>query len=234
MDNIYVNLREDNNLLRDKVFHILKKNIINGNIERGERLVESSLAEKLGVSRTPVREALHFLKREGLVVEKGPKRIEACGLEAGDIVEFFEIRAVLEGLSAKFAATRWKDEDMAAIEDCLSRLEKNVEQNDEQKIIENNSRFHNLIDKCSRSTRLNKDINNYREYIEYFRKNSLLLRGRPKVVLEEHKEVYRSIKSRNAEKAEQLLKQHILNAKEALLKSEKLFNLEKKENLQKK
>lgn len=203
--------------LRELVFESLREAIISGQLSPGERMMEIQLAEEMGVSRTPVREAIRKLELEGLVVMIPRKGAYVSGLSLKDVADVFEIRGALEGLAAELAADRITDEELENLERYLVKISEDIEQGDLSRVVETDTDFHTLLYQASRNNRLSQIINNLREQIQRFRTTSLSLPGRMKVALEEHRKIVEAISSRDGELARKLAKEHIENAENSLM-----------------
>ncbi|MGI6649613.1 MAG: GntR family transcriptional regulator [Bacillota bacterium] len=205
--------------LREIVFESLREAIINGVLKPGERLMEVQLAEEMGVSRTPVREAIRKLELEGFVIMVARKGAYVAGISMKDVVDVFEIRAALEGLAASLAAERITDEEKEEMERLLVRKAACVEAGDYDSLTEIDTEFHELLYKASRNERLMQIISNLREQINRFRMVSLAFPGRGREALEEHKKMAEAIAERDAALAQALAQEHIENAENALLEA---------------
>ncbi|NLZ43653.1 MAG: GntR family transcriptional regulator [Clostridia bacterium] len=203
--------------LRELVFETLREAIITGQLPPGERLMEIQLAEELGVSRTPVREAIRKLELEGLVAMIPRKGAYVAGISLKDLIEVFEIRGALEGLAAALAAERITDEELDEIERHLVKAAEVIERADLNGMVELDTKFHSLLYKASRNERLAYTINNLREQIHRFRQTSLSYPGRMKVALEEHKAIVEAISARNPELARELAQEHVENAENSIM-----------------
>ncbi|HEX3031441.1 MAG TPA: GntR family transcriptional regulator [Bacillota bacterium] len=203
--------------LREIVFETLREAIINGDLEPGERMMEIQLADEMGVSRTPVREAIRKLELEGFVVMIPRKGAYVAGISIKDIADVFEIRAALEGLAAGLAADRITEDEIEALERCLVKVAECAESNNLDMLISADTDFHELLYKASRNDRLVQIVSNLREQIQRFRTTSLAQPGRMKVALEEHKQIVEAICSRNVELASKLAREHIENAENSML-----------------
>lgn len=201
--------------LREMVFESLREAIILGRLRPGERLMEIQLAEEMGVSRTPVREAIRKLELEGFVVMVPRKGAYVAGISVKDIVDVFEVRAALEGLAAALAAERITSEEMDQLE--MSLLKIYNTEDDINAIVEGDSSFHSLVYQASRNQRLVQIITHLQEQIHRFRMTSLSQPGRTKIALDEHKKIVEAISDRNVELAHVLATEHIENAEQSLL-----------------
>ncbi len=203
--------------LRELVFDSLREAIISGSLPPSERLMEIQLAEEMGVSRTPVREAIRKLELEGLVVMIPRKGAYVAGMSIKDIVDVFEIRGALEGLAAELASERVTDEELESMERYLVKISEEIESGDLSKVVETDTDFHTLIYKASRNARLSQIISNLREQIQRFRTTSLSFPGRMKIALEEHRKIVEAISSRDGELARKLAQEHIENAENTMM-----------------
>jgi DNA-binding GntR family transcriptional regulator len=180
-------------------------------------MMEVQLAEEMGVSRTPVREAIRKLELEGFVIMVARKGAYVAGISSKDVAEVFEIRAALEGLAAALAAERITDTEKEDLERVLVVKAASLEANDFSSLIEKDTEFHELIYKASRNERLMQIISNLREQINRFRMVSLAHPGRGREALEEHRKIAEAIADRDFTLAQSLAQEHIENAENALL-----------------
>lgn len=208
--------------LRELVLDAIRGAIMNGTLQPRERLMEIQLAEELGVSRTPIREALRKLELEGFIVMVPRKGAYVSDLSFKDIADVFEIRAALEGLAAGLAAERITDEELESMERLLVEKQEAITQEDISKLVEVDTKFHELMYQASRNVRLGNIISNLREQIQRFRLTSLSYPGRDKLSLEEHKKIVEAIQARDYQLARQLAQEHIENAENVLIECLKL------------
>jgi DNA-binding GntR family transcriptional regulator len=195
--------------LREVVFEALRQAIISGELKPGERLMEVQLAEEMGVSRTPVREAIRKLELEGLVVMIPRKGAYVAGLSLKDAADVFEIRESLEGLAAALAAERITDEEIEILERILKEITKAAEKGDVEAIIKKDAEFHQILFNATRNERLAQMVNNLKEHIDRFRVQSFSNPSRIRDIMKEHRKIVDAIKDRDAERAEKLAKAHI-------------------------
>lgn len=203
--------------LREMVFESLREAIIQGRLKPGERLMEIQLADEMGVSRTPIREAIRKLELEGFVVMVPRKGAFVAGISVKDIVDVFEIRASLEALAAGLAAERITPDELEELERSLVVISEVSSKEDINAIVETDTNFHELIYKASRNERLSQMIVHLKEQIQRFRTTSLSQPGRSKNALEEHRKIVEAISDRNAELAQSLAREHIENAEQSML-----------------
>lgn len=195
--------------LRDLVFSAMREAILSGRLKPGERLMEVQLAEEMGVSRTPVREAIRKLELEGLVVMVPRKGAYVAGLTLKDVAEVFEIRSSLEGLAAALAAERITDEEVIILDKILDDISTAGEKGDIKTVIKKDMEFHQVLFSASRNDRLAQMINNLKEQIDRFRTQSFSNPIRTKSVLSEHEHILNAIKQGDVENSERLAKEHI-------------------------
>lgn len=210
--------------LRDVVFENLRDAIITQVLKPGERLMEIQLADEMGVSRTPVREAIRKLELEGLVVMVPRKGAYVAGVSMKDIHEVYEVRSALEMLAVTLAAERITDEELNALEQQVlreSEEEAKKDGSDLDNIIYIDSSFYDIIYQAARNQRLVQFVNILQEQLQRFRAASLARPGRSKTALEEHKQIVEALSERNGELASKLAQEHIENAENAMIASMK-------------
>lgn len=207
--------------LREVVFESIRSAIINGSLKPGERLMEVQMAEKLGVSRTPIREAIRKLELEGLVVMIARKGAYVADLSLKDITDVLEIRAALEGLAAGLASIRISEEEVASIEAVAMKFHKAIENDDFEGMIQMDIQFHDLIFIATRNEKLIQISNNLREQVQRFREIYISKANKSKDLAKEHYEITEAISNRNIDLAEKLARKHIENAENYILKMAK-------------
>lgn len=203
--------------LREVVFESLREAIIQGRLRPGERLMELQLAEELGVSRTPVREAIRKLELEGFVVMMPRKGAYVAGITDKDITEVFEVRAALESLAAGLACDRITDEELEQLERSVVQISELAEQANLDGLVQEDAEFHEIIYRASRNKRLILILTNLQEQIQRFRLTTLSRPGRTRKALDEHRQIVEAISERNVELAQRLAWEHIENAENSLL-----------------
>jgi DNA-binding GntR family transcriptional regulator len=205
--------------LREVVCETLRNAIVEGILKPGERLMEIRVSEELGVSRTPVREAIRKLELEGFVVMIPRRGTYVSNLSIKDINEVFEVRTALDILAAGMAAERITESELEQMERLLVQFGEYIEQDDIAKIVEADSQFHDILYSASRNTRLVGIINNLREQLTRFRSISMSYPGRLKEMLGEHARMVESLGRRNVTLAKRLAGEHMANAEQTLLKN---------------
>lgn len=203
--------------LREVVCETLREAIRGGVLKPGERLMEIQLAEELGVSRTPVREAIRKLELEGYVIMMPRRGTYVANLSIRDVNEVFEIRTTLDSLASGLAAERITDEELERLERLLVLIGEYIEQNDMEKIVETDMEFHDILYQASRNARLVGIIYNLREQLTRFRSTSMSYPGRLKETLEEHIRIVEAIAQGNVELAQKAAEEHMEKSEQTLL-----------------
>lgn len=205
--------------LRELVCENLRDAINKGVLSPGERLMEIQIAEEMGVSRTPVREAIRKLELEGFVVMIPRRGTYVANISIKDINEVYEIRTALDILAGGLAAERINDEEIEEMRQLLVLTEKYIEEKNLNKIIEIDSKFHDVLYTASRNERLVNIINNLREQITSIRGQSMNYPGRLADTLNEHREIVESIATRDIDRAQEAVRVHLENAEQTLLQA---------------
>ena len=195
--------------LRELVTDNIRQAIINGDFPPGMRLMELQLAADLGVSRTPIREAIRKLELEGLIVMIPRRGAYVANFSIKDINEVYEIRTALEVLAAGLAAERINEKELEEMERLLINMRPAIDAMNIPKIAEEDSAFHEVIYKASRNERL----------INIIRSKSMFYPGRLTAMMEEHRTIVDAIAQGDPEAAEKAVQTHMENAERTLLKT---------------
>ena len=205
---------KDYELLSKKVYHILKARIIKGDLAQGGKLFEAKIAEQLGVSRTPVREAIKGLAAEGLVKMNPNQGVVVINISIEDLQEVLQIRRVLEGLAASIVAEKINKEEIEKLEEIIEKMSMIISKPKPDVVAysELNAEFHKLILIACGNKRLMKICNNLSSSDHRFRIRSLRDNlGRLKYSLKEHQEIVEALKRKNTKQADRLSQKHIEN-----------------------
>jgi DNA-binding GntR family transcriptional regulator len=200
------------------VFENLKQAIVRGDFSPGNRLVESHIAEAMGISRTPVREAIHKLEREGLIKKLPQGGFYVLNLTREDIEETFGIRGVLESYAARLAAIKHKKEELAPLEEKIEEFQYFLNHGEMEALLKINTEFHGLLYAMSRSPKLIKMINDLQDQIYRFRRIILKIEAMAKTSNEDHRHMLRAMRKRDADRVETLVRQHILRGQKIALR----------------
>ena len=210
--------------LRDVVFNTLREAILKGELRPGERLMEIQLANKLGVSRTPIREAIHMLEQEGLVVTMPRKGAEVAKMTLKDMEDVLEIRAALDELASHVACQRITEEQLSRLKDRKQDFEHSLRSGDVKLIAEADVRFHDVIYEATGNPKLINLLSNLREQIYRYRVEYLKNTDNYPVLIKEHEAVYQSLADRNEEQATLAIREHVANqayaVKEVIVRQE--------------
>ena len=203
---------EEHYSLGGKVFQQLKSSILAGEFENGAELREVSLAKKLGVSRTPIREALRQLEQEGLVEIYPNRGAYVKGITYKDVEDIFRIRARLEGLCAEMAVSSITQEQLDKLEEIILLSKFYEEKKDMEHLLKMDSQFHEVLFESCGSKMLEHQLKDYHQYVQNARLRSLKRQERARKSTQEHEEILLAIKDRDAKRADELATRHILNA----------------------
>ena len=183
--------------LREVVSDALRQAIKDGVLQPGQRLMEIKLADELGVSRTPIREAIRKLEQEGFVVMVPRRGTYVADISLKDIAQVFEIRGALEELAAGLAAERITNDELECLERILVEINEYMEHDDFAKIVDADVRFHDVLYQASRNQRLVDILHNLREQMLRFRSISMHYPGRLSATWEEHRQMVENIANHN-------------------------------------
>ena len=203
--------------LEESVYLALEEEILSGKLKKGDSLTETSLSARLGVSRTPLRAALHRLAEEGLI-EIAPNRgAVVVGIGDEELVDIYKIRIRLEGLASSEAAKRISPDDLKRLRDSVELSEFYIAKQDAEHLKELDSEFHNIIYKASGNRLLCKTLTELHRNIQFYRKRSLGVAKRLEKSIAEHREILTAIERGDAEAADRLTSAHIEAALNNLL-----------------
>ena len=200
--------------LRDVVFKTLRRAIITGEFAPGERLMEITLAKRLGVSRTPVREAIRKLELEGLVVMVPRKGAHVASITEKSLREVIEVRSVLEEFAASLACERIDDGDIQDMTNIHEQFVKAVHTADMMKMVDGDERFHDAIFRAAKNERLLSIIANLREQFYRYRLEYIKDMNNHSILIQEHEQLMNAIFSHDQDTARRIMKIHLHNLTE--------------------
>lgn len=203
--------------LRDVVFNTLRQAILRGELKPGERLMEIQLANKLGVSRTPIREAIRKLELEGLVLMIPRKGAEVAEITEKNLRDVLEVRGALEELAVRLACDRIDKEGIENLKEAAKDFESILDSEDITKIAEADVAFHDIIYLATDNQRLIQLLNNLREQMYRYRVEYLKQKEWHPKLLAEHQDIIQAIENRERDKAASITSQHIDNQVEAVI-----------------
>lgn len=204
--------------LRDVVFKTLRQAILTGELKPGERLMEIHLANKLGVSRTPIREAIRQLELEGLVTMVPRRGAQVAHITQKSMSDVLEVRLALDELAVKLACERITNEEIALLKEACIQFENAVDTGDSRKIATADVAFHDIIFKSTRNPRLTQMVNNlaeqmYRYRFEYIKDNEIHA-----ILIKEHRAILDAITGRDQDAARKAIHIHIENQENAIIR----------------
>jgi len=204
--------------LRDVVFNTLRKAILTGELKPGERLMEIHLANRLGVSRTPIREAIRKLELEGLVTMIPRRGAEVANITEKNLKDVLEVRRALEGLGIELACERITEEKKKDLKERLDQVECAVRTGDSSAIASADVAFHDTIVEASGNDRLMQLVSNLGEQMYRYRFEYIKDESKHSQIIQEHRIMFDSIMEKDREKAVQIVKTHISNQEEAIMR----------------
>ncbi|MBU4074063.1 MAG: GntR family transcriptional regulator, partial [Proteobacteria bacterium] len=215
-----VKQRKNGISVREKTYDYLKSNILSGRFVPGERLAEEHLAKELGVSRTPVREALHKLEQDGLI-----EPLESRGFcipkdSEEEIEDLFELRTVLEGYTLKLICERITDEQIGRLEEIIDKAEVSLRRKRIDEVFQWNTEFHDILyGMVADKRRFYNLIVNIRKYVLRYRKDTLQYLGAAKRTIDGHRQILLALKLKDPDLCERVMRAHIREAKDDALQT---------------
>lgn len=200
--------------MRTQVFHQLEKAILDGDFAPGDSLTEVKLSAELGVSRTPIREALMQLELEGLVKTTHNKGAVVVGVSEQDVDDIYMIRSRIEGLAARWAAERMTDEELDAMREIVELQEFYAAKGDKLRVGNLDNRFHELLYESCRSNQLRRMLSIFHHRI-YKARESSVRRGRALASTQEHRAILTALDNHDPDEAERAMTVHVANARDS-------------------
>ena len=204
--------------LREEVYQTLRKSILHGKLRAGQRLIEEQLAGQVGISRTPVREAFHKLERDDLVTRLPKGGFAVREFTKEDVEEIFGIRSALESYAAYLATLHIAPDKISVLEKKLKESEDAIAKGNDDKVVQLQTEFHDLLYKSCKSKKLAEMINNFRDY--FYRYRSALVRTESGISQshQDHRQMLEAMKKKNPRLAERLVRKHLARGKELVLR----------------
>ena len=197
--------------LRDVVFNTLRQAILKGELEPGERLMEIQLSERLGVSRTPIREAIRKLELEGLVLMIPRKGAEVAKISETSLREVLEVRRSLEELAAELACQRIGDRELLDLEEAEEAFAEAIINGEPMEIAESDEHYHDLIYQATGNSRLVQILNNLREQMYRYRLEYIKDEDKRQILVVEHEHILQALKNHDIQDAKSAVRGHIDN-----------------------
>ena len=202
--------------LRGQVFDKIRSDILKGRYQKGDELVECTIGKEMGVSRTPVREAIRQLELEGLVQLIPNKGAFVTGISASDVRDIYLIRSRLEGLAARMAAEHISSEQLAEMEETSVLSDYHVKKEHFEQVCEMDGKFHKLLYAASGSRILEHTLTDFHQYVQRVRMASITNRIRMHKSNSEHEKILEAIRNKDGDQAEKVAAEHISNTVENL------------------
>jgi len=200
--------------VRERAYEFLKSSVLSGHFNPGERLTEEHLAKKLGVSRTPVREALHKLESEGLIKPLETRGFIVSRDSKDEVEELFELRAILEGYALRIISERISEEDLKQLDRLIAGAEDALRRKRMEEVFKWNTKFHDtlhgiVVDK----KRLHRLLVNIRKYVLRYRRDTLQYPDGGKRAVDGHRKILLALRLRDPDLCERMMREHIQEAK---------------------
>lgn len=197
--------------LRDVVFHTLREAILKGELKPGERLMELQLASKLGVSRTPIREAIRMLEQEGLAVTVPRKGAEVAKMTEKDMEDVLQIREALDELAVSVACEKITEEELEKLHDAMVEFQQASQTKNIKRVAEADVLFHDIIYQATGNPKLVSMLNHLREQIYRYRVEYLKDEKIYPALMQEHELIVEGLRERNKEKVTKVMQAHVEN-----------------------
>lgn len=205
--------KKENKSLTSIIFDRIREDILNDQYATGSKIIEAKLADELGVSRTPVREALKQLELDGLVENIPNRGVVVKGISKQDISDIYTIRQAIEGIAATWCVERITDQEVQELKEIFDLMEFYTFKKDVEKISELNTRFHEVIYHSTKSRYLEHVLKDFQIFIKSTRNKSLKSEGRLDEALEEHRRIIEAIMAKDVEAAKTSIAHHVDKSK---------------------
>jgi DNA-binding GntR family transcriptional regulator len=220
-------IQHSNLSLGNQAYQEVKKIILEGQVIPGQKLNEGDLAKALGISRTPVREAINRLEKEGLVEIFPQRGAYVVQFSREDILELFLIREKLEGLAAYLAAEKADEATLEKLEYCLRGFEEPFDDRDIQRYAREDFKFHQTLVNLSGGRWLKKLVGTLHDHIRIFRLTAVGSSARMKISLQEHHDIIAALRRRDPKGAEERMRRHIQHVRDGVMSNIHFFMKEK-------
>lgn len=204
--------------LRDVVFNTLRQSILTGELKPGERLMEIHLADKLGVSRTPIREAIRMLELEGLVTMIPRRGAEVAQITEKNLREVLEVRGALDALAVELACERITAEELEQLKNACEHFEAETKKGDANRVAQADVALHDIILAASRNEKLVQMIGNFSQQMYRYRLEYVKDEAHYETLIREHRKIYETIRDRDKEGGAKAIRLHIENQEKAVIR----------------
>lgn len=210
---------ERHQTLREKILETIREAILRGTLRPGEKVPEPELAERFGISRTPIREAFRQLESEGFLTVVPRKGAVVTDLSERDVEEFYSIKSILEGYAARIAAEKLSDRDIERLNGINERLEQLAREGDVKTFFRVHNEFHELFIRAAGNDKLAELIGQLVLKFNRLRMTSLSLPGRMEISVLEHKKIIEAFQAHNGELADNLVRKTAAHGGQVLIQS---------------
>lgn len=210
---------ERHQTLREKILETIREAILKGTLKAGEKVAEPELAERFGISRTPIREAFRQLESEGYLTVIPRKGAVVTSLSERDVEEFYAIKSILEGYAARIAAGRLNDREIERLNTINDRLEQLAREGDVKTFFRVHNEFHELFIKASGNNKLLDLIGQLMMKFNRLRMASLSLPGRMEVSVQEHRKIIQAFRAQDGEEADRIVSKSAAYGGQVLIQS---------------
>lgn len=197
--------------LRDVVFNTLREAILKGELKPGERLMELQLASKLGVSRTPIREAIRMLELEGLAVTVPRKGAEVAKMTEKDMEDVLQIRKALDELAVGLACDNITEEELERLQIVLKNFENSTREHNVKKVAQADVEFHDVIYRAANNPKLVNMLNNLREQMYRYRVEYLKNESIYPTLVNEHEKIFEGLRRKDRKEVIRVMSNHVVN-----------------------
>jgi len=205
-------------LLREHVYTGVKTAIISGDFQPGKRLIEEKLAADMTTSRTPVREAIQKLEKEGLIFRLPRGGFAVKAVTEAEVEEVLGLRSVLEGYAGYLATSRITDHEMRQLEEIIAHEDECLRNLNVDEFIRLDGEFHDVLYKSAKNARLYALLHDLRDYMYRYRVIILRYQRKPNLAVQDHKQMLASIKAKSPRQVERLVRKHVSRGKEIIKK----------------
>lgn len=208
---------EEPRLLSEDIADSIKAAIIKGKFKPGEKISEGDLAESMGISRTPLREAFRKLENEGFIEIIRRKGAVVTGISTREVNDLYEIKSTLEGLAARLASANMKDKDIKKLEKINDELKDHIDRNDLEAFYRAHTKFHEVFVKLSENRRLIRMISNLNDHFKRFGIVSMTLPGQYESAIKQHEGIIRAFKSGDEKVVEEKVRTNVMTGGKVLV-----------------
>jgi DNA-binding GntR family transcriptional regulator len=202
--------------LAQEVAKRIREMIRKGTLKKGDKIVEKPLCQAMGISRTPLREALRLLSSEGLIELIPNKGAQVAEPSMKDIREMFWVMSILEGKCAKQCAEKMNEDGLKKLDNLHQKLERHCEEKNHEKYMAVNHKYHTLVEELAGSKVLTEVINGLRQKVLLYRYRQIYQPKRLEISMQEHRELHEAFRRKDSTAAERLMKEHLIRQCEAL------------------